>query len=437
MHKSAPTFEKEMLLETEIVKNGQTYSITSDFLQNCVVQYRRMKKSGMKVNVHAGHTHTPETKRGEVLDIYLKKRNDGRVGLFGRIAFLPHLSKQTIQTLVSNDVSVELPQELYDAKGNLYPFPVQRVAITPDPAVSGMQPFVQQRDTAVSVPFLTLSIDTLNKENTNMENEDLLESQHEEAGGGESYEPSDEGNDGGNGQQTVVSVTKKGSFLDSQLAKTLFDTCAIDPGEYGTEDELMNELTTRLADIITLQARALAALRIDDDDPNRFELFTSRITDIIEILERYDENDDGELDNQEAQTAVQTAPSETIDGAIGNLEKNDEALKLSLNNLQKKYDASADVIRQLVAQNRKLELDGMLQAGILNKAAHQKAVQKFVLKLSLNDGFNDFIDGAKTNARHVGQSQTAVQQPAKKVDATESWVAVGKKIAAPYKRSNQ
>jgi len=64
-----------------------------------------MKKSGVKVNVHSGHDHSPETKCGEVLDIYTKKRKDGTVGLFGKICFLPHLSKQAIQTLVFGDVA--------------------------------------------------------------------------------------------------------------------------------------------------------------------------------------------------------------------------------------------------------------------------------------------------------------------------------------------
>jgi|GEM_PF-3161109 len=168
---------------------------------------------------------------GEVLDLYVKKCKDGRVGLFGKIAFLPHLSKQTIQTLISNDVSVELPQELYDAKGNLYPFAVRRVAITPDPAVNGMQPFVRQRDTSISVPFLTLSIDTFNQEQDNMDNE-LFDSNDDgqEDALDTTVDTADEGIDtGGNGEgnEPTVSVKNKGSFLDSQLAKVMFDTCGI------------------------------------------------------------------------------------------------------------------------------------------------------------------------------------------------------------------
>ena len=443
--KKAPTFEKEVLHETVIVKGSETYPITSDFLKNCVVQYRRMKKNGMKVNVHSGHNHSPETKRGEVLDLYVKTRGDGRVGLFGKIAFLPHLSKQTIQTLVSNDVSVELPQELYDAKGNLYPFPVQRVAITPDPAVSGMQPFVNQRDTSISVPFLTLSIDTFNKEQDNMDNElfDQNDEGQENALDAAVDTADDEIDTGDNGvgNEHTVSVKNKGSFIESQLAKVMFDTCGIDPDTYDNEDGLINELNQRLASIITLQSRALAAFNIDDDDPNRYELFTERLDYIVNILNEHDEDGDGMLDEEEAQNALEEEAddggNDTIDGSISQLEQNDKNLQLSLNNLQKKYAEAKGAIKGLVAKNRQLELDGMLQGGVLTKAAHQKATQKFVLKLSLNDGFDDFVDVARVNARSVGHSRTPVQQPASNPDATESWVKVGKRLASTYRRESE
>ena len=55
IRKNAPTFEKEILRETVVVKNGQEYPITAHVLNNCAKQYqqyRRMKKSGMNVNVH-------------------------------------------------------------------------------------------------------------------------------------------------------------------------------------------------------------------------------------------------------------------------------------------------------------------------------------------------------------------------------------------------
>jgi hypothetical protein len=120
------------------------------------------------------------------------------------------------------------------------------------------------------------------------------------------------------------------------------------------------------------------------------------------------------------------------------LEANDKTLQLSLNSLEKKYAESATVIKELLAENRQLRLDNMLQVGEINKATHQKAVKKFVLKLSLNDGFDTFIDGAKTNSRAVaGLSKTAPQQAPAKVDATASWTSVAKKISAPYGRGEE
>ena len=436
MKKKAPTFEKEILSETVIVKGGKKYHITPEVLDNCVVQYRRMKKSGVKVNVHSGHNHTPETKRGEVLDIYTRRRTDGRVGLFSKICFLPHLSKQTIQTLISNDVSVELPQQLCDAKGNLYPLPVRRVAITPDPAVSGMSPFVQQQDTAFSVPCLTLSINNFpTQETTTMphDNPELFDSTDE------GTDPSAllvENVDTDAPPLPPMSASKKGTFADSQFAKIIFDALDIDPDDFADETSLIGELTLRLSSMVTLQRRLLAALDIDEEDKNKFELLTVKVTALVDFLDQYDHDDDGMVDEEDIQQgAQQTGDADTIDGTLNRLEGNDKSLQLSLNKLQKKYDESGVVIKSLVAQNRQLQLDNMLHAGEINKVTHQKAVKRFVLKLSLQDGFEDFIDGAKTNCHRIsGFSKTPPQQPPAKTDATASWTNVAKKLSAPYGR---
>jgi phage I-like protein len=409
-----------------------------------------MKKSGVKVNVHSGHDHSPETKRGEVLDIYTKKRDDGTVGLFGKICFLPHLSKQTIQTLVSNDVSVELPQELYDAKGNFYPFPVRRVAITPDPAVSGMSPFVQQRDTTFSVPFLTLSLNNpLSEEKTTMPNDPELfapnDDIQDEALPSEDID-TDPIEDEGSEPQTPVSGKKKAAFLDSQLVKILFDAFGIDPEDFDEEEDLIAELNVRLSAMLTIQSRLLAALDIKEDDKNKFELLSTRVTELTEFLEQYDADGDGHVDEEDVKETVlnetvegEDGDEKTIDESLDDLEESDKKLQLSLNNLQRKNEEQGVVIKALVAKNRQLELDNMLQAGEINRATHKKATQKFVLKLSLNDGFDDFIDGAQMNNRSPGQSKTPPQQrPSKIEDTTASWAKVAKKViasSAPYKRS--
>jgi len=456
MRKDAPTFEKEILCETTVVKNGKKYHITSDDLRNCVRQYRRMAKNGVTVNVHSGHNHTPETKRGEVLDIYTKKRKDGKVGLFSKMCFLPHLSKKTIQTLVSNDVSVELPSQLYDGKGNFYPLPIQRVAITPDPAVRGMAPFVQQQDTSMSVPFLSLSINNLTEENESMPKEhDELFDPNDEINDDTLPETDDDGEtdieDGGKGAKAPVSGKKKDAFLNSQLAKLMFDACDLDPADFDEEEELVNEASIRLTEIVTIQERLLEALDIDRNSKNKYALLTQRVINVCNFLEQYDADGDGEVDDEDirqtAGKATDKAPGEddgeTIDTSLDRLDENDKKLELSLNRLQKKYDQSGEVIKGLVAKNRELELDNMLQSGQINKATHKKATERFVLKLSLNDNdsFDNFIEGAKLNSRSAsgGHSQTAVQQPERQTDPATSWVKMGKKISkmsAPYKRGN-
>jgi len=298
MKTNAPTFEKEVLHETVVVKDGESYSITPDFLNNCVVQYQRMKKSGMKVNVHSGHNHLPETKRGEVLDLYVKTREDGRAGLFGKIAFLPHLPLDVIQTLISNDVSVELPVELYDGKGNLYHFPVQRVAITPDPALSGMQPFVQQRDTSMSIPFLTLSIDTLNNKENNMNDDQLNEGLQEE----DIETPIEAYGDGMDEDVAEPVVTNsKDAFVDSQLAKVIFDAFGVDPDDYDNQEDLMTEVTARFNDFITLQRCLFQTFGIDENDPNKHLILINKLT--------QNDDDDDDVDGLEDNNMPNTQPT--------------------------------------------------------------------------------------------------------------------------------
>jgi hypothetical protein len=259
-----------------------------------------------------------------------------------------------------------------------------------------MSPFVQQQDTAISVPFLTLSLNNLlPEEKETMPNDELFDSTEDVQEQNLPAEPV-ETNPEGDVQQALASGAKKSAFLDSQLAKLLFDTLGIDPADYDDEEGLIAELNLRLASALTLQSRLLAALDIDEEDQNKFELLSTKVTALVEFLDQYDHDDDGMVDEEDVLEGAQPTGNDdpTIDGTLNKLEANDQTLQLSLNNLQKKYAESASVIKSLLAQNRQLQLNNMLLAGEINKATHHKAVKNFVLKLSLNDGFDSFIDGA-------------------------------------------
>ena len=229
-----------------------------------------------------------------------------------------------------------------------------------------------------------------------------------------------------------VVTNSKDAFVDSQLAKVIFDAFGVDPDDYDNQEDLMTEVTARFNDFITLQRCLFQTFGIDENDPNKHLILINKLT------QNDDEDDDvdGLEDNNMPNTQT-NYDADTIDGSINKIEQDNKTLQLSLNNLQKKYRESADVIQQLVAQNRQLKLDSMLQSGILTKPAHQKAVQKFVLKLSLNDSFDDFVEVANVNIRaNVDNSKTPPQQPGKKRDTSESWTNVGKRIASQYKRQS-
>ncbi|GHT19083.1 hypothetical protein FACS1894189_7680 [Planctomycetales bacterium] len=417
------TFEKEILLEGTIVKDGIEYPITQGFLYNCVKQFKRMKDQKRKVNVHSEHNYLPETKRGEVVDLYVKKKSDGKTGLFGKIKFLSHLKPDVVKTLTSCDVSAEIPSELMDGNGNIYSFPVQRVAITADPAITGLTPFLKLSLNVNKSPVTgtqPTEIDNMAQNNQDgLLNEDEFD-QNEPIETDDEIDEVDEVDDetdDDNETHTTVTVSKKGNFLDSQLAKVFFDILDIDPDDFDNDEQLMEEFTVRLTKLITDREVILKALDIKPSDPKASELLAERLPQVVDFMAQFDEDGDGEVTQQEVEDTVDKDAEDTDDSP------ENESLKLSVN--------------ALMRENRQLKLDKLVKDGKLNREAYQKAKKRFVLKLSLNDNeaFNELVDLVETNSMGTGHSKTPVQHPKMSVPKSggSSWTKIGHKLASTYK----
>lgn len=145
--------------------------------------------------------------------------------------------------------------------------------------------------------------------------------------------------------------SKRNAFLNSQFAKMLFDCLGIDPGDYDDETELLNELNVRLNDTLTIQGRLLEALDIDEEDPNKYELLTERVTKMCHFLEQYDVDGDGEIESDDENDSTEDEDSgETIDETLDRLEESNSCLNVLYQHLQQKYDRLAIVVKDLIKE---------------------------------------------------------------------------------------
>jgi hypothetical protein len=212
-------YAKELLREGKLYDGKKYHTITPEILENCVTQFKRMQEAGKTVSFHSEHEYTPESKVGELEDMWLDRDDDGQLGIFGKVHFLEALSDERVGVLTSCDVSVEIPKQMYDGKGNLYTMPVKRVAVTADPVVMGMEPFLR----------LSLNARTNDKENDMALEQDAP---------GEAVEP------------------QGGLDADeSPLLKMLIDVLEIDPNQFQSDEELLDAIASGLGELLAVKAQ--------------------------------------------------------------------------------------------------------------------------------------------------------------------------------------
>ncbi len=124
-------YRKELIRIGKYIKDAMEFEVTSETLQHWVDTFNRWVGNGNKVPIPAGHNNDPLKNQGWVRDLFVEGDS-----LYGILELADEkLSKTT-------DVSISVPYEVVDGKGNKYERMIEHVALCVDPVVSGLGDFV-------------------------------------------------------------------------------------------------------------------------------------------------------------------------------------------------------------------------------------------------------------------------------------------------------
>jgi hypothetical protein len=130
--------------------SGMRFAVTHKDLEHWVKTFSTMETNGVEVHVPIGHTNDGDKNAGFLRGMFIEGDElKGKLELIGRKA---------IEMASTNFVSVYVPREMTDGKGNVYERPIEHVALTPTPVISGQGGFVPIAASRgqVTVPVLTL-----------------------------------------------------------------------------------------------------------------------------------------------------------------------------------------------------------------------------------------------------------------------------------------
>lgn len=134
-------FWKEICHEGEFVQErpgGRVkFRITPRMMDHWKSTFVRMAQDGTDVPVPVEHTKDPEKRRGSIKEMKRGVNSRGHQALYARIRF----RDADAAKLSASGVSIYVPASRPDGKGGEYRFPVEHVAITDYPVISGLEPF--------------------------------------------------------------------------------------------------------------------------------------------------------------------------------------------------------------------------------------------------------------------------------------------------------
>jgi len=131
-------FRKELIRTGHYVKaeDGIEFEVTPQTLTHFVEQFERMKANGVRIPVPNGHKNAgnADANRGYVEELFVE--DDTLVGV------LRMVGDDGIAAAQRSDVSIFVPIEFTDGKGNKYTRPIEHVALCTDPVVPGLGEFI-------------------------------------------------------------------------------------------------------------------------------------------------------------------------------------------------------------------------------------------------------------------------------------------------------
>ena len=125
-------FRKEVIRVGSYVKDdeGLEFEVTPKLLQHWVDTFKHMKANGVDVPIPAGHNNDPDKNHGYVRDIFIEGES--------LINVIELIGEGSVDLAKRNHVSVFVPPEFVDGKGNKYQRPIMHVALTPTPVIPGL-----------------------------------------------------------------------------------------------------------------------------------------------------------------------------------------------------------------------------------------------------------------------------------------------------------
>ncbi len=125
-------FRKEVIRVGHYIKadDGIEFEVTPKLLQHWVDTFKHMKANGVDVPIPAGHNNDPDRNHGYVRDIFVEGES--------LINVMELIGEGSVDLAKRNHVSVFVPPEFVDGKGNTYQRPILHVALTPTPVIPGL-----------------------------------------------------------------------------------------------------------------------------------------------------------------------------------------------------------------------------------------------------------------------------------------------------------
>ena len=386
-------FRKELIRTGHYEKqNGaENIDITPALLNHWVKTFSLMATHGVRVPLSASpvphaDTEDPNTNAGWLVSV----DTDG-ASLFGSIEVI---GKENIEKAVANDVSIYSPQEWTDGKGNVYERPITHVALTPYPVVAGLSDW-----TAIAASFTGPIGSTT-------------------VGGSKSSADGGTGKDGKRQVEATTGGGTPGGIIKGEDVMTLEAAKKLGK-ELGMTDNQVNAMTddsceaalTEFAKTITKKS----VKTIEGDDEGK-----QADTQMADPQDGADDNvlpDEHKAKVHELLKAVHPRHRKAMAAEMAKaVSEDDEVAQDDDAEMarKKKQGSSAPAVAashtmttmKLMAENRKMKLDSLVEKGHITPAVAARLGTQFVAEESLalslsgsgkSDGFDELVEALKEN----------------------------------------
>ena len=193
-------YEKEVIYADEFTQEipglpTKQFSVPPAMIFHWHESTQRMLGNGVKIPMPVGHTENAEANRATVVGSRVGMNEKNKLALY--VKCKPR-DKDVEKLFKTSDVSIFVPHEKTDGKGNKYKLPITHVALTDYPTIPGMSGF---KPLAASLSLLSLSNgDAINMAGPNF------------GGGGQGGGQSGGGANGGMGMNTGAPGVNPGTL---------------------------------------------------------------------------------------------------------------------------------------------------------------------------------------------------------------------------------